>query len=33
LKLLEVGEFEERLRALEAAVRPRMQTPFGKRRR
>ncbi len=32
-KLLEVGELEERLLALEAAVEPRKETPFGKGRR
>ncbi len=32
-KLLEVGELDERLSALEAAVKPRLQTPFGPKRR
>ena len=32
-KLLEVGELEERLLALEAAVEPRKETAFGKGRR
>ena len=32
-RLLEVGELEERLLALEAAVEPRKETPFGRGRR
>ena len=32
-KLLEVGELEQRLADLEAAVQPRKETPFGKTRR
>lgn len=32
-KLLEVGELEDRFLALEAAVEPRKETPFGRGRR
>jgi len=32
LKALEVGEFEERLEALERAVAPRLRKPVGRRR-
>ncbi len=32
LKVLEVGDFQERLQALEAAIGPRLRQPTGKRR-
>jgi hypothetical protein len=32
LKVLEVGDFQERLQALEAAIGPRLRQPTGRRR-